>query len=142
MVEYKVNPDGRAVLMEVNGRYWGTIALPIFSGINFPLYHWQLVHGGTPAVPDRYAADIKWVWTPGHVLRLHGLLVEARRSAPARKELLQSLMQFPAAFGASDSHSLLSISDSMPAILDMLHIVRLLFLQDMKALFKRIVPRR
>src|SRR5271155_3638049 len=45
MVEYKVNSDGQAVLMEVNGRYWGTIALAISAGIDFPLYDWQLVHG-------------------------------------------------------------------------------------------------
>ena len=30
MVEFKINPaDGSAVLMEVNGRYWGSIGLPI-----------------------------------------------------------------------------------------------------------------
>jgi predicted ATP-grasp superfamily ATP-dependent carboligase len=44
MVEFKVNPaDGQAVLMEVNGRYWGTISLPVIAGIDFPLYHWKLL---------------------------------------------------------------------------------------------------
>ena len=51
MVEYKVNADGRAVLMEVNGRYWGTIGLAISAGIDFPLYHWKLAHGQRPKYP-------------------------------------------------------------------------------------------
>ena len=52
MVEFKVNPnDGSAVLMEVNGRYWGTISLPIFAGMDFPWYHWQVAHGERPEIP-------------------------------------------------------------------------------------------
>ena len=37
MVEYK-RSDGRLVLMEINGRPWGSIALPIASGIDYPRY--------------------------------------------------------------------------------------------------------
>jgi predicted ATP-grasp superfamily ATP-dependent carboligase len=38
MVEYKKTKDGRLVLMEINGRPWGSIALPIASGIDYPRY--------------------------------------------------------------------------------------------------------
>jgi len=38
MVEYKRTKDGRLVLMEINGRPWGSIALPIASGIDYPRY--------------------------------------------------------------------------------------------------------
>ncbi len=38
MVEYKRTCDGRLVLMEINGRPWGSIALPIASGLDFPRY--------------------------------------------------------------------------------------------------------
>jgi predicted ATP-grasp superfamily ATP-dependent carboligase len=143
MVEFKVNPmDGRAVLMEVNGRYWGTIALPVFAGIDFPLYHWQLVHGEGPAVPDRYAVGTKWTWTAGHIVRLHGLLVAVRRSASARKELLQSLAQFPASFSPSICHALFTTSDPMPAVIDLLRMCKFLSLSDAKALSKRFASRR
>ncbi len=38
MVEYKIQPNGCAVLMEINGRPWGSIGLPIASGIDYPRY--------------------------------------------------------------------------------------------------------
>ncbi len=38
MIEYKKLGNGPAVLMEINGRPWGSIGLPIASGIDYPLY--------------------------------------------------------------------------------------------------------
>ena len=45
MVEYKKTKNGRLVLMEINGRPWGSIALPIASGIDYPRYliDWYLL---------------------------------------------------------------------------------------------------
>jgi predicted ATP-grasp superfamily ATP-dependent carboligase len=36
MVEFKDGPDG-PVLLEINGRVWGSIALPVRAGVDFPL---------------------------------------------------------------------------------------------------------
>src|SRR3989449_143488 len=38
MVEFKQPSSGRAVLMEMNGRPWGSLQLPIASGIDYPRY--------------------------------------------------------------------------------------------------------
>lgn len=38
MVEYKRTPDGRLVLMEINGRPWGSIGLPVACGIDYARY--------------------------------------------------------------------------------------------------------
>ena len=38
MVEYKKTRDGRLILMEVNGRPWGSIGLPVACGIDYPRY--------------------------------------------------------------------------------------------------------
>ena len=38
MVEYKHTSDGRLVLMEINGRPWGSIGLPFAAGIDYPRY--------------------------------------------------------------------------------------------------------
>lgn len=53
MVEYKRTSAGRLVLMEINGRPWGSIALPIASGIDYPahLIRWY-IDGTLP--PDTY----------------------------------------------------------------------------------------
>jgi predicted ATP-grasp superfamily ATP-dependent carboligase len=51
MVEYKRTSDGRLVLMEVNGRPWGSIGLPIACGIDYPrlLIDWCLENTLPPA---------------------------------------------------------------------------------------------
>ena len=51
MVEYKKAGHGPPILMEINGRPWGSIALPIASGIDYPRYliDWWL----TRALPPR-----------------------------------------------------------------------------------------
>ncbi len=38
MVEFKQHGSGHAVLMEINGRPWGSLQLPIASGIDYPRY--------------------------------------------------------------------------------------------------------
>jgi len=41
MIEYKVS-DGKAYIMELNGRFWGSIELGIFAGMELP--YWQVLH--------------------------------------------------------------------------------------------------
>jgi len=138
MVEFRVNPlDNSAVLMEVNGRYWGTISLAILAGVDFPLYQWQILHGETPSVQKTYAVGTKWKWIPGHVWRLHGLLLAARRSPSARKELLRSLSAGSALLDPSVPDPLFSPSDPMPAPLDLFGTFSYVFSYDWNALLRR-----
>ncbi len=37
MVEFKVTPSGEAYLMEINPRLWGSLALAVDCGVNFPV---------------------------------------------------------------------------------------------------------
>lgn len=71
MVEFRYDPtNGDAVLMEVNGRFWGSLPLAIHSGVNFP-YLLYLAHGlGKPQKVDHYrqyvycrqiTTDTKWL---------------------------------------------------------------------------------
>jgi protein-tyrosine-phosphatase len=41
MIEYKVS-DGKAYIIELNGRFWGSIELGIFAGIEIP--YWQVLY--------------------------------------------------------------------------------------------------
>jgi len=116
MVEFKVNPEGgSAVLMEVNGRYWGTISLPISAGIDFPWYDWQLAHCEQPEIPLTYPAGTKWRWTVGYFERLYGLLAAARYTAAAREALHGDLVQLPEDFGLEVFDSTLTVTDPMPS---------------------------
>jgi predicted ATP-grasp superfamily ATP-dependent carboligase len=124
MVEYKISPEGRAVLMEVNGRYWGSIALPISAGIDFPLYHWKLAHGERPEIPETYVVGTKWRWTVGYLHRLYDLLDLARRSAVARAVLGQDLRHSLKDFSPLVPDATMRLSDPMPSVVEVLLAMR------------------
>lgn len=143
MVEFKVNPnDGGAVLMEVNGRYWGTISLPILAGIDFPLYHWQVVHGERPEIPRTYAAGTKWRWTVGYLDRIYCLMSAARGSAAARKELSYSLLHLHEDFGPRVFDAMLVFKDPMPSAITFLRAMRYFVFHGISGLLKSSAGRR
>jgi predicted ATP-grasp superfamily ATP-dependent carboligase len=59
MVEYKKTPDGKLVLMEINGRPWGSIGLPVACGVDYPRYliDW-LLHAALPPRSIAYRENI------------------------------------------------------------------------------------
>jgi len=70
MVEYKMRPDGSFCLMEINPRLWGSLALAIDAGVDFPLGLLALAAGTPLAVQPAYRApyytrniedDIDWL---------------------------------------------------------------------------------
>lgn len=139
MVEFRMNPrSGEAVLMEVNGRYWGTVSLPVSMGIDFPLYHWQVLHGEVPAIPADYVPGQHWRFTVGYLHRLFQLIVLSRKSRPARAELKRTLVQVPKDFGPIVKDAVFSSSDPMPAILELAQQTASLSRYSVKALLNRV----
>ena len=66
MMEFKQDRDtGRAFLMEVNGRFWGSLQLAIDAGVDFPFLSWQLALGRTFRVQQRYQVGVKSRWLLG-----------------------------------------------------------------------------
>ncbi len=64
MVEFKVDDrDGRRKLMEVNGRFWGSLQLAMDAGVNFPLMLYRLALGDDvpPAFDYRVGVKSRWV---------------------------------------------------------------------------------
>ena len=59
MVEYKETADGRLILMEVNGRPWGSIGLAVACGIDYPrhLIEWCL-QGTLPPQEISYPENV------------------------------------------------------------------------------------
>jgi predicted ATP-grasp superfamily ATP-dependent carboligase len=142
MVEFKIiDANGSAVLMEINGRYWGTISLPIYAGVNFPLYHWQAVHGETPVMLPECAVGTKWRWTVGHMYRLHDLILAARKSKGARGELFRGPIRDSRTFRAPEYDALFASNDPMPALFEMFRTLDCLARCDLDALVKRVFKR-
>jgi protein-tyrosine-phosphatase/predicted ATP-grasp superfamily ATP-dependent carboligase len=54
MVEFKGSADRGYRLMEINPRLWGSLALPIRAGVDFPRGLWCLAAGQDPGPQPRY----------------------------------------------------------------------------------------
>ncbi|WP_153020013.1 carboxylate--amine ligase [Methanoculleus horonobensis] len=69
MVEFKVDSrDGTPYLMEVNGRFWGSLPLAVLSGVDFPyLLHKMIIEGDIPPGED-YRTGLRSRWLiPGDI---------------------------------------------------------------------------
>jgi predicted ATP-grasp superfamily ATP-dependent carboligase len=81
MMEYKQDRrSGECVLMEVNGRFWGSLELAVAAGVDFPFLAFQLAAGTAPAAAPEYQAGVRNRWILGD---LDHLLLRLFRSADA-----------------------------------------------------------
>lgn len=80
MVEYRVDPEGRPWLMEVNGRFWGSLQLAIDAGVDFPWLLYRLCRGEPVAGPASYEVGTRLRWLLGD---LDHLLLQLRGKGTA-----------------------------------------------------------
>lgn len=79
MVEFKADPrDGRAKLMEVNARFWGSLQLAIDAGMNFPMLLYRLAMEEDVSPVFEYKAGIKSRWLLGDLDHLLIRLTHSR----------------------------------------------------------------
>ena len=66
MLEYKQDRrTGRLVLMEVNGRFWGSLQLAVDAGVDFPFLSYQLAAGQALEPPAAYRVGVTSRWLLG-----------------------------------------------------------------------------
>jgi predicted ATP-grasp superfamily ATP-dependent carboligase len=71
MVEFRVDRrSGRTSLMEVNGRFWGSLQLAIDAGLDFPFAYYRMTCGQPVAVQSDYTIGIRSRWLVGDMLHL------------------------------------------------------------------------
>lgn len=141
MVEFRQDSaTGRAVLMEVNGRYWGSISLAVQAGMDFPLYDWQLAHGKVPTVPSQYAIGIKWRWLSGDLTRFHGLLMDPSPNHVPRPSPWKEAWRFLLDSRLSTRSALWSSADPQPAISETLRTLKRLLLGDVRRVISSVIP--
>ncbi len=81
MVEYKVDEStGVPFLMEINGRFWGSLQLAVDAGVDFPTLLVALATGERPEPVLSYRAGMRSRWWWGDV---DHLLARMRRSNSA-----------------------------------------------------------
>lgn len=79
MVEYRVDPEGRPWLMEVNARFWGSLQLAIDAGADFPAW---LASNDPPPFDVKKGARLQWML--GDLDRLWLVAKAARKGEKVR----------------------------------------------------------
>jgi predicted ATP-grasp superfamily ATP-dependent carboligase len=95
MVEFKVSAEGTPYLMEVNGRFWGSLQLAIDAGVDFPWLLYQLTTGRVVDRADGYTTGVRCRWLLGDLASLCRVLV-SNGSSPLRPRFgkARSVLQF------------------------------------------------
>ena len=120
MVEFKVDREtGVPYLMEVNGRFWGSLQLAIDSGVDFPFLTYQLATmGRVESGVGTYRVGVKSRWFLGD---LDQLLLRLRKShkqlglPPGSPNKLQALWDFLAGTDRQTKSEVFRLDDSRPA---------------------------
>ncbi len=101
MMEYKQDRrTGSLFLMEVNGRFWGSLQLAIDAGIDFPHLTYELALGRQAAVSAPYEIGAKSRWLLGDLDHLVLRLFKSDRelqlpeSAPSKWQALLAFLKF------------------------------------------------
>jgi predicted ATP-grasp superfamily ATP-dependent carboligase len=74
MVEFKVTPDGRPFLMEINTRFWGSLQLAIDAGVDFPWLLYRIASGEKVEPVESYRTGIRLRWLLGDLDHLYLVL--------------------------------------------------------------------
>jgi predicted ATP-grasp superfamily ATP-dependent carboligase len=93
MIEYRISPEGIPYLMEVNGRFWGSLQLAIDSGVDFPALAVGLL-SGTAAANHSYTVGKRLRWLLGD---LDNLLIQLKQG-PVAGSRLKVIADFLATF--------------------------------------------
>ena len=94
MVEYKIDQrDGEAKLMEVNGRFWGSLQLAIDSGIDFPDIYFRLVCGEDIPPQLAYRTGVRSRWLLGDI---DSLITRLRSSEKQQRQYYSTISRFRA----------------------------------------------
>ncbi|RLE42910.1 hypothetical protein DRJ48_02415 [Candidatus Woesearchaeota archaeon] len=107
MAEFKVDTrDNKPKLMEVNPRFWGSLALPIYAGVDFPYLLFKMALEGdvTPVIKYKQGVLARWL--------LLGDLLWLLKS----KDKLHDLKEFLKFFRKNQIYDIISLKDPLPAL--------------------------
>jgi len=127
MVEFRYDPrDGQPKLLEVNPRFWGSLPLAIFAGVDFPYLLFRLALELPIEKVAHYALGKRCRWIlPGDLLHFI--------KNPNRFHLKPSFFHF---FDPDTAHDFFSAKDPLPVLGRVLSLLNLVYDQDMKRLMK------
>ncbi len=128
MVEFKVDPrDGIPKLMEINPRFWGSLQLAIFSGVDFPYLILKMARGETFDPILHYPTGRRCRWL------LFGDILHFLNN-PKRFHLQPSFFHF---FEPNTTYDIISRDDPLPILGAMATFFTFLYDPEMKRFLER-----
>lgn len=126
MVEFKVDSDTREPkLMEINGRFWGSLPLSVIAGVDVPyLYYLQVTENNVPSPTATGYEGVVSNHFLGDILHLVRVLV---RRDPMRKYLYPTRIQAIRDFcilPLSTKADVWSFQDPKPAFMEIIDILK------------------
>ncbi|HEY0762110.1 MAG TPA: ATP-grasp domain-containing protein [Pyrinomonadaceae bacterium] len=123
MVEFRQRDDGTPVFLEVNGRFWNSLALAIHAGVDFPALVAEIAQGKEVELVDQYRQNVRCRWFLGDFRHL----LEVVRGAPAGypgkfPSRLRTLIQFFTPVKGT-YHDNFSLRDPLPEFADWIDFV-------------------
>ncbi len=82
MVEFKVTPGGQPYLVEVNGRFWGSLQLAIDAGVDFPYALYRMSLGEEVPPISAYRVGVRSRWLLGDLDHLYLTLFKGDAARP------------------------------------------------------------
>jgi predicted ATP-grasp superfamily ATP-dependent carboligase len=120
MVEFKLDlADNTPKLMEINGRFWGSLQLAIDAGVDFPSILLQTVTGERIEPVEAYRIGVKSRWLLGDLDALLLMLFKHRDELhlpPGHDGKIRSMVNFMKLWQKDLHYEILSLSDMRPGL--------------------------
>lgn len=120
MVEYKIEAaTGTPYLMEINGRFWGSLQLAIDAGVDFPSILLDVSAGRTVAPVGRYDVGVRSRWWWGDVDQLIARLRQSPRALalpPGSPGRWAGVREFFMLWRPGDRNEILRFDDPRPFV--------------------------
>lgn len=118
MVEFKKdNRDQTLRLMEINGRFWGSLQLAIDAGVNFPALLLDTLQPENikPVFDYKLGVQTRWFWGDVDALLMRLLKPKAELKLPPHADgRLKSILKFMKLWGKGLHYEVLSLDDIKP----------------------------
>ena len=131
MIEYRLRNDGTPVFMEVNGRFWHSLPLACYAGVDFPSLLARMAEFGDVETPPAYQVGVRCRWSVGDFRHL----IEVWKGRPSGypgffpgrwSTLLAELTPRPRTF-----HDNFMLHDPLPELGDWIHFARQVVERDL-----------
>ena len=116
MAEFKVTTTGVPYLIEVNGRFWGSLQLGISSGVDFPRLLFQRFCEGRNISQAGYDVGVKCRWLLGDLDNLYLVCKNPNYSFGHR---LRAIFVFLTTFLMCRRYDVFRISDPKPFLVEL-----------------------